>query len=91
VLIFLVSAAAHRPAKGFGAATGSSSARRQELYEIPETALNGGRPKGIVEKENANELFRLDTQVGRAGEGITLTRSNSKKAKKDSSSVRVSE
>jgi 5,5'-dehydrodivanillate O-demethylase len=29
-----------------------------------ETALKGGRPKGVVEKSQAEELYRLDTQVG---------------------------
>ena len=37
---------------------------RKIVVDAIETALNGGRPKGVVEKKRANELFRLDTQVG---------------------------
>jgi hypothetical protein len=29
-----------------------------------ETALRGGTPKGMVDKKQAREVFRLDTQVG---------------------------
>jgi hypothetical protein len=37
---------------------------RKIVVDAIETALNGGRPKGIVEKERAQDLYRLDTQVG---------------------------
>ncbi|MGH7852671.1 MAG: hypothetical protein ACREP3_04480, partial [Candidatus Binatia bacterium] len=37
---------------------------RKIVVDAIETALNGGRPKGVVEKEKANEFYRLDTQVG---------------------------
>jgi hypothetical protein len=29
-----------------------------------ETALNGGTPKGIVDRKQETEVYRLDTQVG---------------------------
>jgi hypothetical protein len=29
-----------------------------------ETGLHGGRPKGIVDKKQATEIYRLDTRVG---------------------------
>jgi hypothetical protein len=37
---------------------------RQIVLDAIETALKGGRPKGIVENDRANELYRLETQVG---------------------------
>jgi hypothetical protein len=37
---------------------------RKIVLNAIESALNGGRLKGIVDKSRANELFRLDTQVG---------------------------
>jgi 5,5'-dehydrodivanillate O-demethylase len=37
---------------------------RKIVLNAIETALNGGRLKGIVDEGRANELFRLDTQVG---------------------------
>jgi phenylpropionate dioxygenase-like ring-hydroxylating dioxygenase large terminal subunit len=37
---------------------------RKMVVDAIETALNGGTPKGMVDKRRANELFRLDTQVG---------------------------
>jgi hypothetical protein len=37
---------------------------RKIVLEAIETALRGGHPKGTVGKDQANELFRLDTQVG---------------------------
>jgi hypothetical protein len=48
------------PHVGRGTAAGEWFRRRywivvgttQELYNIPETALNGGRPKGSVEKKH---------------------------------------
>jgi hypothetical protein len=37
---------------------------RKIVVDAIETALSGGRPKGVVDKKQANELYRLDTQVG---------------------------
>jgi phenylpropionate dioxygenase-like ring-hydroxylating dioxygenase large terminal subunit len=37
---------------------------RKIVLEAIETALGGGRPKGMVAKQRAKELYRLDTQVG---------------------------
>jgi phenylpropionate dioxygenase-like ring-hydroxylating dioxygenase large terminal subunit len=37
---------------------------RKIVVDAIETALNGGRPKGVVEKQRADELYRLDTRVG---------------------------
>jgi len=37
---------------------------RRIVLDAIETALDGGRPKGIVEKERAHELYRLQTHVG---------------------------
>jgi phenylpropionate dioxygenase-like ring-hydroxylating dioxygenase large terminal subunit len=37
---------------------------RKIVMDAMETAWNGGTPKGIVDKKQANELYRLDTQVG---------------------------
>jgi len=37
---------------------------RKIVLEAIETALNGGRPRGIVANNHANELYRLETQVG---------------------------
>ena len=37
---------------------------RKIVRDAIETAINGGRPKGVVDKKQAHELFRLDTQVG---------------------------
>jgi len=37
---------------------------RKIVVDAIETALNGGQPKGVVEKRRANELVRLDTRVG---------------------------
>ena len=37
---------------------------RKIVTDAIETALNGGKPKGVIGSEQANELYRLDTQVG---------------------------
>jgi hypothetical protein len=37
---------------------------RKIVQEAIETAINGGRPKGIVDKNQETELYRLDTEVG---------------------------
>lgn len=37
---------------------------RKIVLDAIETALDGGRPKGVIEREQAIELYRLDTQVG---------------------------
>ena len=37
---------------------------RKIVLDAIETALDGRRPKGIVDKQSAKELYRLDTQVG---------------------------
>jgi hypothetical protein len=37
---------------------------RKIVVDAIETALNGGTPKGIVDKKQATEMYRLDTQVG---------------------------
>jgi phenylpropionate dioxygenase-like ring-hydroxylating dioxygenase large terminal subunit len=37
---------------------------RKLVLDAIETALNGGRPKGVVEKKQASKLYRLDTRVG---------------------------
>jgi len=37
---------------------------RKIVLQAIETALDGGRPKGVIGKEQANELYRLDIQVG---------------------------
>jgi hypothetical protein len=37
---------------------------RKIVVEAMETALKGGTPKGVVDRKRADELFRLDTQVG---------------------------
>jgi phenylpropionate dioxygenase-like ring-hydroxylating dioxygenase large terminal subunit len=37
---------------------------RKIVRDAIETAINGGRPKGVVDKNQATELYRLDTQVG---------------------------
>ena len=37
---------------------------RKVVLDAIETALNGGRPKGIVGNNHVNELYRLETQVG---------------------------
>jgi len=37
---------------------------RKIVLDAIETALNGGRPKGIVEREHANQVYRLETRVG---------------------------
>ena len=39
---------------------------RKIVMDAIDTALNGGRPKGMVGKKQANELYRLDTRGGRA-------------------------
>jgi hypothetical protein len=36
---------------------------RKIVLDAIETALNGGRPRGGVAKNHANELYRLETQV----------------------------
>jgi hypothetical protein len=37
---------------------------RKIVVDAIETALDGGRPKGVIGREQATELYRLDTQVG---------------------------
>jgi hypothetical protein len=37
---------------------------RKIVVDAIETVLNGGTPKGLVDKKRAGELIRLDTQVG---------------------------
>ena len=37
---------------------------RKIVLDAIETAANGGRPKGVVANNYANELYRLETQVG---------------------------
>jgi phthalate 4,5-dioxygenase len=37
---------------------------RKIVVDAIETALRGGTPKGVVDKKRADEIFRLDTQVG---------------------------
>jgi hypothetical protein len=37
---------------------------RKIVLDAIETTVNGGRPKGIVANNYANELYRLETQVG---------------------------
>jgi phenylpropionate dioxygenase-like ring-hydroxylating dioxygenase large terminal subunit len=37
---------------------------RKIVLDAIETALSGGRPKGVVDRKRANDLFRLHTQVG---------------------------
>ena len=37
---------------------------RKIVVDAIETALSGGRPKGMVGKKQANEIYRLDTRVG---------------------------
>ena len=36
---------------------------RKIVLDAIETALNGGRPRGGVSKNHANELYRLETHV----------------------------
>jgi phenylpropionate dioxygenase-like ring-hydroxylating dioxygenase large terminal subunit len=62
---------------------------RKIVLQAIETALDGGRPKGVVGKEQANELFRLDTQVGVRASEQTSSR-KVPNAKTDSSSRRSS-
>jgi hypothetical protein len=40
---------------------------RKIVLEAIETALSGGRPKGVIDRKRADDLFRLDTQVGMRG------------------------
>jgi hypothetical protein len=42
---------------------------RKIVVDAIETALNGGTPKGIVDKKHATEVYRLDTQVGVRAKG----------------------
>jgi len=37
---------------------------RKIVVDAIETGVRGGRPKGMVDKKQANEVYRLDTQVG---------------------------
>jgi len=37
---------------------------RKIVVDAIETSLRSGRPKGMVDKKQANEIYRLDTQVG---------------------------
>jgi hypothetical protein len=37
---------------------------RKIVLDAIETALNGGRPKGIIGEERAKDLYRLETWVG---------------------------
>jgi phenylpropionate dioxygenase-like ring-hydroxylating dioxygenase large terminal subunit len=37
---------------------------RKIVVDAIETGLRGGRPKGRVDKKQANEIYRLDTRVG---------------------------
>jgi 5,5'-dehydrodivanillate O-demethylase len=37
---------------------------RKIVVDAIETGLHGGRPKGIVDKKQATEIYRLDTRVG---------------------------
>jgi hypothetical protein len=37
---------------------------RKIVLSAIETALNGGRPKGVVDGKQAQELYRLETRVG---------------------------
>jgi hypothetical protein len=45
---------------------------RKIVVDAIETALNGGTPKGIVDKKQATAVYRLDTQVGVRTKGIPL-------------------
>jgi phenylpropionate dioxygenase-like ring-hydroxylating dioxygenase large terminal subunit len=42
---------------------------RRIVLDSIETALNGGDPKGLVAKNRAHELYRLDTKVGLRAKG----------------------
>jgi hypothetical protein len=37
---------------------------RKIVLDAIEIALSGGRPKGVIDPKRADELYRLDTQVG---------------------------
>jgi hypothetical protein len=37
---------------------------RKIVVDAIEAGLRGGRPKGMVDKKQANEIYRLDTRVG---------------------------
>ena len=37
---------------------------RKIVVDAIGTALNGGRPKGVLVNERAREMMQLDTQVG---------------------------